>query len=139
MRNKGFSIMECVLCMFLLSSVTVGIVSIVLNIATSNNDHMYKVALFSNYHTIYNICDLSDNPKDKLIEVYQDKLTVVNEDKYRVEIELEKKYKSFETLVFEVTFEEDEYNLFVNVKALNVDKNYEEINHEVFSKRVYPK
>lgn len=138
MKNKGFSIIECVLCMFLLSSVTVGIVSIILNIHVNYNDRLYKSALYTNYHTIYNVCGLSSDPLESLKEVYKELITTVDENSVVIKINLSKKHQNVDNLQYQVSITKTETEQIVNIQVINVIERYEDVNHEAISQRIYP-
>lgn len=141
MKNKGFSIVECVVCMLLLSTVTIGIVSSTITIEYRNKERVYKNAVYSNFHTIFRVCDLSNDPKEQLISIYKDLVEVVDDNNLIINIELSDytNTKNKNNLKYHVTFEETLDNRIVYVKVLDVDRNYEELNDESLSKRVYPK
>lgn len=139
MKNKGFSIIECVVCMLLLSSVTIGIISTTFTIEYQKKERLYENALYTNYHTIYRVCDLTNNPKEQLISFYGDMVEVVDDNNLIITIQLEDYINNKEDLQYQVTFEESDTNLIVYLKVLGVEPNYEELNNEIFSKRIYPK
>jgi hypothetical protein len=139
MKNKGFSIIECIACMFLLSTVTIGIVSTCLVIEHSNNERLYVNTLYTNYHTIFRICDLTTNPKKELVEIYQDQVKEVGKSHLKISIKLEKKYLKKEVIEYYISFYEDQANLIVKVQILDLESKYEEINNEILSQRYYPK
>lgn len=139
MKNKGFSIVECVVCLLLLSTVTIGIVSATLSIEYRNKERLYQNALYSNFHTIFRVCDLSNNPKEQIINIYNDLVEEVDDNNLIINIEVSDIINHKNMLKYQVTFEETDKNLIVYVKVLDVENKYEEINDESLSKRFYPK
>ena len=139
MKNKGFSLIECVACLFLLSTVTIGIISVCLILEHNANERLYKNALYSNFHTIFRVCDLSNEPKKMIYEVYKDALDQINDNQVILRISLEKPYLQKETIEYLITFEEDLENKKVKIQVLNLESKYEEINNEILSQRYYPK
>ena len=107
MKNKGFSLIECVACLFLLSTVTIGIISVCLILEHNANERLYKNALYSNLHTIFRVCDLSNEPKKMIFEVYKDALDQINDNQVILRISLEKPYLQKEAIEYLITFEED--------------------------------
>lgn len=139
MKNKGFSIIECVICLSLLSVVTAGIFSVTINIKEQNMTRMYENAMYTNYHTIFRACDLSNDPKSKLIELYDELITEINQDSLVIKIDLSVPYYQCDNIQYKVTFEETEKNKIVCVEILNLNYRYKGVNDENLSKRVYPK
>ena len=139
MKNKGFSLIECVACLFLLSTVTIGIISVCLILEHNANERLYKNALYSNFHTIFRVCDLSNEPKKMIYEVYKDALDQINDNQVILRISLEKPYLQKEVIEYLITFEEDLENKKVKIQVLNLESKYEEINNEILSQRYYPK
>lgn len=139
MKNKGFSIVECVVCLLLLSTVTIGIVSATLSIEYRNKERLYQNALYSNFHTIFRVCDLSNNPKEQIINIYNDLVEEVDDNNLIINIEVSDIINHKNMIKYQVTFEETDKNLIVYVKVLDVENKYEEINDESLSKRFYPK
>lgn len=139
MKNKGFSLIECVACLFLLSTVTIGIISVCLILEHNANERLYKNALYSNFHTIFRVCDLSNEPKKMIFEVYKDALDQINDNQVILRISLEKPYLQKEAIEYLITFEEDLENKKVKIQVLNLESKYEEINNEILSQRYYPK
>ena len=139
MKNKGFSLIECVACLFLLSTVTIGIISVCLILEHNANERLYKNALYSNFHTIFRVCDLSNEPKKMIYEVYKDALDQINDNQVILRISLEKPYLQKEAIEYLITFEEDLENKKVKIQVLNLESKYEEINNEILSQRYYPK
>ena len=139
MKNKGFSLIECVACLFLLSTITIGIISVCLILEHNANERLYKNALYSNFHTIFRVCDLSNEPKKMIFEVYKDALDQINDNQVILRISLEKPYLQKEAIEYLITFEEDLENKKVKIQVLNLESKYEEINNEILSQRYYPK
>lgn len=137
MKNKGFSITECVFCLLLLSSVTIGVVTVTLNIQYQEQERLYKAELYTNYHTLFNIIELSSNPKNSLKEVYGTYFNEQSVDIFLITIPVSSKNK--EALLYEVTINQQQEYQIVQIKILNLEPKYQELNHEVMSKRIIKK
>ena len=139
MKNKGFSIIECVFCLLLLSSVTIGIITVILNINYQEKERLYKVELYANFHTLFNVMELGPNPKSSIKEVYKEFVIEKEDNLYFVNIPLVYEHNNNEIITYQITFAEfDEYYV-VSVNVINVPKKYQELNHEVISQRFIEK
>ena len=139
MKNKGFSIIECVFCLLLLSSVTIGIITVILNINYQEKERLYKVELYANFHTLFNVMELGSNPKSSIKEVYKEFVIEKEDNLYLVNIPLIYEHDNNEIITYQITFEEFDEFYVVSVNIINVPKKYQELNHEVISQRFIEK
>lgn len=138
--NKGFSVLECVFCLLLISFSAAGLFNILFFVNNANIKKEYETTLFNNLKLILDVGEINSSKHlDLLKEIYQDNLKETNDDKVLIEVKLENKYKGCESIIYEVScYEEDDYKVtFVNI--VNVIEEYEEINNEKFTKRIYQK
>lgn len=138
MKNRGFSIIECVLCMLLLSGATMGIISIVLNVHINYKEQLYKCAVYTNLYTIFEVCGLSNDPIVSLNDYYSDNIILKEDDLIVIEINLSSKYLGKDTIKYEISVSKTTSEQIVNVQVINILDKYKGVNDEEISKRYYP-
>lgn len=138
MTNKGFSIIECVFCIVLLTFTITGSLSLFTKLKMDNLKNSYEIALYTNLHTILNLCESDINNIEKNIkEVYSN--VYFDSEKITITINLDVLYKNVDAITYELKYYEDESGIMVEVEVVNVLDEYKEVNNEIFKKRLCQK
>lgn len=140
MNNKGFSILECVFCLMLISFTSIGFFNILFFVNQTNAKNEYESILYNNLKAILEAGDIDPgNHKFLLTQIYEDNVKLISDDTIQITVYLDNKYNGEEMIVYVVKFEETTNNYFATVTIENIINEYEEINNELFTKRIYPK
>lgn len=138
LKNSGFSLIECIFCILLLSSGIIGIFVPLTIIRNNYNQRYYESVLGINYYSIF--CIFTSDPQNA--EEYF--ITYFNGVKKEdgsidIEVKLKQPYKNFEKIVFNVALSDTENRYIMEVKVKEVHEYYETINNSSLSKREIPK
>lgn len=140
MKNKGFSILECIFSLLLLSSCVAGVMGIYFNVKNTNSRRLYETSLYTNYQNILRLCEVDPKNSKNIVEEEYKNFIVKSESNYlQIEIYLKVPYKKLDRIIFEVRFNETSTLYITTINVLNIERNYEGINDELLSKRVYKK
>ena len=78
--NKGFSVLECVFCLLLISFSAAGLFNILFFVNNANIKKEYETTLFNNLKLILDVGDINSSKRiDLLKEIYQDNLKETND------------------------------------------------------------
>ena len=134
MKNKGFTLLECIFCVLFLSGSIVGIIIPIITIKNSYDKKYYESIIAINQYALFNIFTSDPiNTRKNIINYFNCK--ELNDGSIEVVCNLEKNYKKKDKVEFIVFLTETESSYIMKILLKGELENYEEINNEYISKR----
>lgn len=134
MKNKGFSLVECIICIVILSGSIIGITTFLFCLNNDYKQREYESKLGINYYAIFKIFDSDPaNAKENIVNCLGG--TVLDDGSIEIKVMLKNTYKNVNEIIYKVYLEETDISYKLEVQVEGILKKYDGINEEKISKR----